>query len=739
VRNRIAAALAFVVFLVLVGTTGAVAYWSTQAPATATVAATNIADGNCTAPVKLTNGGFETPNIAPDTIRSIANGTGVTGWSIQNDNVIEVWRGWEGVPRLEGDQVIELNGNGLGRLYQVVSTTPGQVLHWSLLHRGRQGTDTMAVAINANGGALAYQRPTGAASTTIATGTSGWVRYQGEYVVPAGQTSTRFTLVALSGTNDTVGNLVDDVSFGTGPCLSSTSTISNVTNPGSTTFGVGDTVEYTTTITNSGGGPAAASVFTAGVPTGAAYVAGTLAINGVTKSDTAGNDEAEVSGATVTARLGIGASASAGGLIPPANTVTVRFRATIQASASGGTLTFAPTTAFVDAVVPSWQLSVSSPPVTTAVTARADLATTLTSNAILGTSNRAAEWVFRVANAGPAATAASIAVSTSGTPAMTGRTIEYNTGSGWVTAPGATFTVPSIASGGGVDVRIKATVPTSATNGTSYSATVAATATTAPDPVAGNNSATKAVVYDLVAPSVPTGVQATRVSTSRIDVTWTASTDTGSGVKGYSVFRNGVWIADVESGTSYQDTTGLTPHTPYWYTVQAYDYAANISNASAGDGAVTYAEGTSYRIAYPNSGANNLCAVSVDPPWWSPFSPATLETQSCGSGTNAQWRFLTVAGDTVYIQSYSGTTRRWTTGNNTSGTDITFNGGTSNAASQWELTAYWDGTTAHLEIRRASIANMCIDVDGASTTSGAAVQQYTCNQTLAQRFRLVQP
>lgn len=736
-RNRIAATLAFVVFLVLVGTTGAVAYWSTQASATGTVTAANIAGGNCTAPVKLTNGGFETPSIAPDTIRPIANGTGVTGWSVQNDNVIEVWRGYSDAPSWpEGAQLVELNGNGLGRLYQDVVTVPGQVLHWSFWHRGRWATDSMRVAINTPGGTLAYQTPIGASNTLISTSNAAWVRYQGEYTVPAGQTSTRLTLVAVSGSNDTVGNLIDDVAFGTGPCLTSTSTISNVTNPGSTTFVVGDVVEYTTTIVNAGGEHAVSTVFTAGVPAGASYVAGTLAINGVTKSDTSGNDEAEISGATVTARLGIGASASAGGLIPPANTVTVRFRATIQASASGGTLTFAPTTAFLDAVVPSWQLSVSSPPVTTAVAARADLATTLTSNGILGTSNRAAEWVFRVANAGPAATAASIAVSTSGTPAMTGRTIEYNTGSGWVTAPGATFTVPSIPSGGGVDVRIKATVPLSATNGTSYSATVAATATTAPDPVAGNNSATKAVVYDLVAPSVPTGVQATRVSTSRIDVTWTASTDSGSGVKGYSVFRNGVWIADVESGTSYQDTTGLTPHTPYWYTVQAYDYAANIGNASAGDGAVTYAEDTSYRIAYPNSGSNNLCAIAVDGGW---LNPDYLEARSCTSTeSNRQWKFIAVSGDTVYIQAFSGATRRWTTGTNGSGANITLNGGT-NTASQWELTAYWDGTTAHLEIRRTSIANMCLDVDGAATTSGADIQQYTCNQTVAQRFRLVQP
>lgn len=36
-------------------------------------------------------------------------------------------------------------------------------------------------------------------------------------------------------------------------------------------------------------------------------------------------------------------------------------------------------------------------------------------------------------------------------------------------------------------------------------------------------------------------------------------------------------------------------------------------------------------------------------------------------------------------------------------------------------------------------ANLCLDVDGAPTTAGGVVQQYTCNQTVAQRFLLVQP
>ncbi|MFT4285886.1 MAG: RICIN domain-containing protein [Protaetiibacter sp.] len=734
-RNRIAAVVALVVFMALVTTTGVAAYWSTQAAITSTVTAARLSDVNCTAPVKLTNGGFETPNISPSTISPIANGTGVTGWTLQNDNVIEVWRGYGDAPSWpEGAQLVELNGNGLGRLYQDVATTPGQVLHWSFWHRGRWATDTMRIAVNAAGGALAYQTPAGASGTLISTSNAAWVRYQGEYVVPAGQTSTRLTLVAVSGSNDTVGNLIDDVAFGTGPCLTSSSAIANITNPGSTTFAAGDVVEYTTTIANAGGEHAESSVFSASVPAAASYVAGSLAINGVTKSDTSGNDEAEISGSAITARLGIGATATAGGAIPPATTITVRFRATIQPSASGGSLTFDATTAFVDALAPTWSLTAASPTVTTPVVAQADLATTVTSSAVIGTYSRAAEWVFRVANNGPSATPATITVSTSGTPAMTGRTIEYNTGSSWQTAPGTTFSVGTLASGAGVDVRIRATVPTSATNGASYTATVSAATTGITDPVAGNNSASRTVVYDLAAPSVPTGVAATRVSTSRIDVTWTASTD-NVGVAGYSVFRNGVWLADVPSGTTFQDTT-VAAHTPYWYWVQAYDAAGNISAASAGDGAVSYATGTSYRIAYPYGG-NNLCAVAT-----ANSAAGQLRTQDCGTWTNAlrQWTFSTYSGDVVYIDFQSGTARRWTAGTDTSGTAVTLaDAGNTNARNRWELTAYWDGTNAHLEIRRASTTNLCLDVASASTTAGAVVQQYTCNQTVAQRFRLVQP
>ncbi|MGE5297872.1 MAG: fibronectin type III domain-containing protein, partial [Acidobacteriaceae bacterium] len=84
---------------------------------------------------------------------------------------------------------------------------------------------------------------------------------------------------------------------------------------------------------------------------------------------------------------------------------------------------------------------------------------------------------------------------------------------------------------------------------------------------------------DTEAPSVPANLTAAAVSSSQIDLSWSASTD-NKAVTGYKIFRNGsaAEIATV-SGTTYQNT-GLTPSTAYSYTVSAFDAAGNNSSKS---------------------------------------------------------------------------------------------------------------------------------------------------------------
>ena len=70
-----------------------------------------------------------------------------------------------------------------------------------------------------------------------------------------------------------------------------------------------------------------------------------------------------------------------------------------------------------------------------------------------------------------------------------------------------------------------------------------------PPPPDGGDSGTTA---DTTAPTVPSNLSATPVSTSQINLSWTASTD-ATGVAGYRVYRNGIQITTT-AGTSYSNT-----------------------------------------------------------------------------------------------------------------------------------------------------------------------------------------
>ncbi len=120
---------------------------------------------------------------------------------------------------------------------------------------------------------------------------------------------------------------------------------------------------------------------------------------------------------------------------------------------------------------------------------------------------------------------------------------------------------------------------------TSYSYTVAAC------DAAGNCSAQSTAVSvttpaaaDAQAPTVPTGLTASAISTTQVNLSWTASTD-NVGVTGYKVYRGGVQVG-TPAGTNFIDT-GLTTSTSYSYTVAACDAAGNCSAQSSAASATT--------------------------------------------------------------------------------------------------------------------------------------------------------
>ncbi|UXH80137.1 glycosyl hydrolase family 18 protein [Roseateles amylovorans] len=84
---------------------------------------------------------------------------------------------------------------------------------------------------------------------------------------------------------------------------------------------------------------------------------------------------------------------------------------------------------------------------------------------------------------------------------------------------------------------------------------------------------------DTTAPTVPSGLSSSNITTSSITLSWGASSDAGSGVANYELLRGGTLIASPTT-TSYTDT-GLAAATSYSYQVRAKDKAGNASGLSA--------------------------------------------------------------------------------------------------------------------------------------------------------------
>ena len=127
-------------------------------------------------------------------------------------------------------------------------------------------------------------------------------------------------------------------------------------------------------------------------------------------------------------------------------------------------------------------------------------------------------------------------------------------------------------------------------------------------------SATTQSSPDVTPPSAPTGLTATAASSSQINLSWIASSDTGgSGIAGYLVFRDGGATAinpQLIAATSYSDT-GLAASSTHSYVVRAVDGASNVSSASAQAQATTQA--MSQTIGLDSRPSNTSCIAGAPP------------------------------------------------------------------------------------------------------------------------------
>ncbi|MEU8175359.1 DUF11 domain-containing protein [Microbispora hainanensis] len=378
----------------------------TEAAATVTPRAAAPNPASCPEQVALVNGGFENPVVTgtwaslPDASQNTPNA--VPGWrTTATDHRIEIWSPRMNVPAAEGAQFAELNANQVSTLYQDRPTTPGQKLYWRLSHRGRLGTDTMALDIGAPSGP--------AEQATMSDGTGTWGTYHGSYTVPAGQTTTRFAFRSLSaaGGNATYGNFLDDIFFGTPACVVVTKSASP-----QGPVDVGAEITYRLTAVNKGGDVAENVRLTDKVPAGTTYVPGSLRVVGGPgtgdMTDQAGDDQAEFDAATGTVafRLGDGATDTAGGRLAndtvlPDGT-TVEFRVKVGRAAAGKQVVNSGAVAYENRLGPEPEpLASTSGDAVTEVNPAVDLSVVKSADRTEVTVGETVTYRVTVANVGP--------------------------------------------------------------------------------------------------------------------------------------------------------------------------------------------------------------------------------------------------------------------------------------------------------------------------------------------------
>ncbi|MFJ1596669.1 fibronectin type III domain-containing protein [Streptomyces sp. NPDC088261] len=91
---------------------------------------------------------------------------------------------------------------------------------------------------------------------------------------------------------------------------------------------------------------------------------------------------------------------------------------------------------------------------------------------------------------------------------------------------------------------------------------------------------------DEAPPAAPAGVTVQAGTATSVHVMWRPAPER-SGITGYEVYRGGTKVKDVPANQSMVDITGLTPSTPYTFTVRAKDGDGTYSPYSAEKSATT--------------------------------------------------------------------------------------------------------------------------------------------------------
>ncbi len=142
---------------------------------------------------------------------------------------------------------------------------------------------------------------------------------------------------------------------------------------------------------------------------------------------------------------------------------------------------------------------------------------------------------------------------------------------------------------------------------------------------------------DTEAPSIPTKLTTSSITSTSIGLSWNASTD-NIAVSGYDIYQ-GITLLTTVTSTDY-NVTGLTPSTAYTFSVKARDAAGNISSpsntisATTSDTTVTYCASKGSNVTYEYIDYVELGGITNTTTANAGYGDFTNLIANIGTGTN---------------------------------------------------------------------------------------------------------
>jgi chitodextrinase len=220
---------------------------------------------------------------------------------------------------------------------------------------------------------------------------------------------------------------------------------------------------------------------------------------------------------------------------------------------------------------------------------------------------------------------------------------------------------------------------------------------------------------DTEAPSVPTGLNASNITTNSIELSWNASTD-NVGVSSYDVYVDGNLEAST-SNTNYT-STGLSSNITYDFTVSARDIADNISAQSSPLTVTTQED-----IEAPSVPMNIVISDETEDSFKITWDPSTDNTEVVHYNIYIDNIFYdmininsyTVDGltaSTTYIVSLEAVDEVNNTSAQSAPVNATTTDGNSNTIKEVLISEYVEGSSNNKAIEIANLITTPVELDG---------------------------